>query len=133
MASLVLGLLVHMTSTKEGIISQDDGTITFTVNDVQTNEELLPLPLVKGTEWIIKDRCGGIKPEASSPFKWEAVIEPFYVTNALISALHLCWSNHYPLVLTPDMIWLSIAQGMSMLMLRNLVTSLWSMRERKNS
>ena len=107
-----------MASTNKGIISREDGSITFTVNEVQTAEKLLSPATM---ELIIKHRCGGIKPEAVSPFPRKAVMErdtrnsdqvsPCNINNGLIAALHLCWSNHYPLVLTPDMIWLSVAQG----------------------
>jgi hypothetical protein len=31
--------------------------------------------------------------------------------HPLVSAVHLAFSQHYPLLLTPDMIWLTIAQG----------------------
>ena len=102
-----------MASTKEGILSREDGSITFIVNDVTTGGEILPPATM---ELIIKHRCGGIKPEACSPFPRQAVMEgdnfkdmsPVTTDNGLIAALHLCWSKHYPLVLTPDMIWLSI-------------------------
>jgi hypothetical protein len=32
-------------------------------------------------------------------------------THGLVAAVHSAYSQHYPLVLTPDMIWLAIAQG----------------------
>ena len=105
-----------MAGTEEEIFSGEDGGITFTVNDVATGEKTLPPATM---EFIIKHRCGGIKPEACSPFPRKAVTEkcntehvsPVNINNGLIAALHLCWSNHYPLVLTPDIIWLAIAQG----------------------
>lgn len=106
-------------TSKKGAVSLEDGSITFTVNEVQTGEKTLPPATA---ELIIKHRCGGIKPEAFSPFPRKAVLErrnservsPVNIDNGLIAALHLCWSNHYPLVLTPDMIWLCIAQGFAL-------------------
>lgn len=98
---------------KEGIISQTNASITFTVNRVGGKKTLLS-PV--DAEIIVEHRCGGIKPEAFSPFTRDIIAEKkgfdkLAIDNALISALDLCWNNHYPLILTPDVIWLCIAQG----------------------
>ena len=39
------------------------------------------------------------------------VIEPYRDWNAFVSTVHRAYDNHYPLVLSPDHIWLVIAQG----------------------
>lgn len=39
------------------------------------------------------------------------VIEPLGKMNAFVSTVHTAYDNHYPLVLSPDHIWLVIAQG----------------------
>ena len=94
--------------------------VTFRVNDVAPNTKpLTEVPL----ELIVKHRCGGVKPEAHSQPRGRPVHEgvsrltnrdkPVIIDNAFLSAVHRCWSDHYPLVLSPDMIWLCIAQGLS--------------------
>ena len=89
---------------------------TFKVNDVSASKKRL---LQGDLEEIVKHRCGDVKPEAHSQTTRQPVRELGALTrligidNALVSALHTAWSNHYPLVLTPDVVWLCIAQGLA--------------------
>ncbi|XP_064400332.1 uncharacterized protein LOC135346585 [Halichondria panicea] len=90
--------------------------ITFKVNQVEPNKTKLQ---PADTAAIIKHRCGGVVPEAHSKIARKAVKEmpkynrPIGIDNGLVSAIHACWSQHYALVLSPDMIWLCIAQGLA--------------------
>ena len=101
---------------KDDILSLEESSITFTANKVPTGQKSLQPGRV---DFIVRHRCGGMTPEAHSPFPRQVVMErgnrgytsPVNIDNGLIAALHLCWSNHYPLTLTPDMIWICIAQG----------------------
>ena len=54
---------------------------------------------------------GGAKPE--SHFKLERTPVQSWDNNAFVSAVHNAYASHYPLVLTPDHIWMCIAQGLS--------------------
>ena len=89
---------------------------TFKVNDVTASTKRLPSGIL---EEIVTHRCGSVKPEAYSKTTRDPVRElrgltrTIGIDNALISALHTAWSNHYPVVLTPDIIWLCIAQGLA--------------------
>ena len=51
------------------------------------------------------------KLEASSPQPPEGVVRVFSRCNLLAEAVHQAFYNHYPLKLSPDVIWLTIAQG----------------------
>lgn len=94
---------------------------TFKVNPVEVGKKLLPIGDI---DEIIKHRCGGVMPEAYSACAQNSIQEkpnhrpntrskPVEINHGLVSAVHACWSNHYPLVLSPDMIWLCIAQGLA--------------------
>ena len=84
---------------------------TFKVSDVAKATK----PLSKeSAESVFFERCGSVKLEAQSklkhlPFERTGSWRP--LNNGFISAIHTAFSLHYPLVLTPDSLWLAIAQG----------------------
>jgi hypothetical protein len=84
---------------------------TFKVEDVEMSSKQLS----RGNEeQIILERCGSVKPEARSqlkyvPFESSGSYKP--LNNAFVAAVHTAFANHYPLVLSPDQLWLVIAQG----------------------
>lgn len=84
---------------------------TFKVSDVARATERIS----KGSvDSVFFERCGSVKLEAQSklkhvPFEKSGSWRP--LNNAFISALHTAFSLHYPVVLTPDSLWLVIAQG----------------------
>ena len=80
-------------------------SITFPVNEVEVCKKSLPLsPLKKVIRQITKND----KIEASSKATKSLVKSRFH---GFMEALHYSYANHYPLTLSPDMIWLLIAQG----------------------
>ena len=84
---------------------------TFKVEDVKKSSKRLPR---KDEAGVFLERCGSVKPEARSglkhvPFEESGSWSP--LNNAFISAVHTAFANHYPLVLSPDAIWLVISQG----------------------
>ena len=86
---------------------------TFQVEDVTKSTKALPSG---DSARIVLERCGSVKPESYSkfahlPFEKSGSYKP--IPNALIAAVHEAFSNHYPLILTPDSIWLCIAQGLA--------------------
>ena len=86
---------------------------TFQVDDVIKSTKALPSG---DAERIVLERCGSIKSESHSkfvnvPFENSGSWKP--LTNAFLAAVHAAFSNHYPLILTPDVIWLCIAQGLA--------------------
>ena len=81
--------------------------VTFDVCDVPIAESLLPT--IK-THDAIRKVVGG-KVEAVFDYHSECCAN--VATNPLITAAKLAHDQHRPLVLSPDMIWLSILQGLS--------------------
>ena len=93
------------------IASICDKMTTFKVEDVKKSSKRLPR---KDESGVFLERCGSVKPEARSglkhvPFEESGSWSP--LNNAFISAVHTAFANHYPLVLSPDAIWLVISQG----------------------
>ena len=80
---------------------------TFSVSNVVVSTE--------GLKTASKLRLGekiGRKPE-SYALSLSNVVETSIAMNSFVNAVHLAFSHHYPLVLSPDMIWLCITQGLS--------------------
>ncbi len=87
---------------------------TFSVHDVEKSTKKLPSR--SSSEEIVFERCGSIVPEAHSTFTYtpfERVSNDYPVCNGFIAAVHTAFSQHYPLVFSPDSIWLCIIQGLS--------------------
>lgn len=91
---------------------------TFKVNDVTACKTTLT---AAAYESVVQHRCGNVKPEAISPpgprgcvvREQRGLTRLIGIDSGLISAIHAAWSYHYPLVLTPDALWLCIAQGLA--------------------
>ena len=82
---------------------------TFAVDRVSPATQ--PLPRGRFEELLV-NRTGGVKPESySSPIG--VPVERFMGVNAFVAAVNEAYANHYPLVLTPDAIWMCIAQGLA--------------------
>ena len=87
--------------------------VTFKVHDVEQSQKRLEEGVVGE---IVLERCGSVTPEAFSDFKYvpfehTGSYEP--ICNGFIAAVHTAFSQHYPLVFSPDAIWLCIMQGLS--------------------
>ena len=90
--------------------------ITFNVHNVTKCCDALPIN--PDSQNIIFERCGSVVPEAFSDLSYPSFessdrsgFEP--LSNAFIAAVHTAFSLHYPLVLSPDAVWLCIMQGFS--------------------
>lgn len=82
--------------------------VSFKVNDVEIAATLLPVDLAKK---VFENKIGKeilFFPEEHAPL--EFVNCP---NNGLIQTIQECYNNHRPLVLSPDIIWLAICQGVS--------------------
>ncbi len=86
--------------------------VTFKVNPVEPSTTKLRDLDEKNFQRFMLKSCGSIMPEAYSKPERGAV-SVGVSNNAFLSTIHTCWSRHYSLVLTPDMIWLCIAQGLA--------------------
>jgi hypothetical protein len=80
---------------------------TFAVDSVQAGQELLPSEKPKAS---IEKLLGG-PIEACDNYHADVVRQPGF--HSLIAAAHLAYQYHFPLVLSPDVLWLTIAQGLA--------------------
>ncbi len=85
---------------------------TFKVNPVKPSTTKLEESSEQNLVYFMKKVCGSVLPEAYSKSERGAV-KVHVLKNSFISTIHSCWSNHYSLTLSPDMIWLCIAQGLA--------------------
>lgn len=86
---------------------------TFQVHDVAQTRKALPRGDIRQ---IVYERCGSVQLECISHFRYvpfECSGDWRPLNNAFIAAIHAAFSQHYPLVLTPDAIWLCIVQGLA--------------------
>lgn len=90
------------------IVHRTDSDICFRVDNVMPCPT--PLPLTQARPHMEKklDRpLKGCSHEQASTI----VREEHGMTHSLVQAVHLAFSQHRPLVLTPDAIWITLAQG----------------------
>jgi hypothetical protein len=87
--------------------STSHSSATFSFSDVQKCTKGL-----KTAKGLRLDEKIGCKPE-SYALSLSNVVETNIAMNSFVNAVHLAFSHHYPLVLSPDMIWLCITQGLS--------------------
>jgi hypothetical protein len=78
---------------------------TFAVDDVPISTKLLPTERLKASV----EKVLGAPVEACDSYSADVVAQPGY--HSLIAAADLAYRHHFPLVLSPDAIWLTIAQG----------------------
>jgi len=83
--------------------------ITFSVDDVTPGEERFPTTSL----WTRAQKLTGLPLLTASHASNFAVVEDDG-THPLLSAVHLAFSRHLPLALTPDIIWLAISQGFAL-------------------
>jgi uncharacterized protein DUF4419 len=90
----------------KGTLTRGDMAITFQVSRVERATGPLPAPVHNGTLSL-----RGQPVEAMG-----ANMPAFRPTeqHALVQAVHWAYSLHYPLALSPDAVWLTIAQGFAM-------------------
>lgn len=81
--------------------------VTFAVHPVK--RATAPLPTCKTHEAL--DRLLGHKVEACSDYRADCVREVTF--HALLAAAHFAFSQHRPLVLSPDMVWVALVQGLA--------------------
>jgi len=80
--------------------------ITFSVDDVKPSKKRF----AKTSVWKRVEKLTGHPLQAASHAPNFSVVED-QGHHALLSAVHLAFSQHLPLSITPDVIWLTIAQG----------------------
>ena len=83
---------------------------TFKVSDVELSSKPLPATNAYNT---IASRSTSFFPEAWSKPVYQTFGYGYDSTHGFISAVHTAYASHYPLVLTPDAVWMCIAQGLA--------------------
>ncbi len=88
--------------------------ITFAVNAVKRAET--PYPVQSYAEAITATLGGGALEAYSRDTRTLVATQHFEenISHAFIRAVNLAYDKHYPLTLSPDMIWLLIAQGFAL-------------------
>lgn len=82
-------------------------SVSFPVDSVTVGKE--PLPTEKAHISIKK--LLGTSIEACDNYHADVIEQPGF--HSLIAAVHLAYTHHFPLVLSPDVLWLTIAQGLA--------------------
>lgn len=80
---------------------------TFPVSDVSVAIE--PLPELPYHEAVTDFLCGPV--ESCSRYHGQLVAN--VVSHPLIAALHGAFTTHRPITLSPDIVWLTITQGLA--------------------
>lgn len=110
---------VRHTFDKEQSFIKEDSLIglKFMVDDVQKNDTLLEIFSAKK---VIENFIG--KEVRYYPYENDSVLKLVPISgNGLINTINLCYGQHRPLVLSPDIIWMTIAQGVSTHINKNFV------------
>src|SRR5215469_15934665 len=106
-------VLAELLASRSGVTG-----ITFSVDKVEGCKKGLPLTTLLENFQIRAGASVLILPEQTSPaiapegfLTKQHMLDQHQFLNPLIEAVHLAFSDHRPLVLSPDCIWLTIVQG----------------------
>ena len=70
-----------------------------------------PLPVAKNMLELVTTKIK-VKPESCCKLPADVnLIQTWSTQNSFVEAVHTAYDNHYPLVLSPDIIWQCVAQG----------------------
>lgn len=89
------------------VLDRTERSITFRVDDVKP----AGAPLAEVEAPAAWEALANTRPEAASDWtgRWVADVK----VHPLVAAVHLAFSQHRPLVLSPDAVWLTIVQGLA--------------------
>jgi Domain of unknown function (DUF4419) len=82
-------------------------SVSFAVDPVTIGQELLPTE----KSYISIEKLLGTSIESCDTYHVDVVEQPGF--HSLIAAANLAYQNHFPLVLSPDVLWLTLAQGLA--------------------
>jgi hypothetical protein len=80
---------------------------SFAVDPVKVSPKTLPTEKAH----VSIQRLLGTSIEACDTYHVDVVKQPGF--HSLIAAAHLAYQHHFPLVLSPDVVWLTLAQGLA--------------------
>jgi|GEM_PF-2367769 len=112
-------------------------TITFAVDDVRPADSPLPMAATTMADWLGRNVVAGSHAELSlvpdtdelqiaGPPQDGLAPDARHHPNALLQAVHLAFNDHRPLVLSPDTVWIALAQGFA----RHVLVHSEALRER---
>ena len=82
---------------------------TFEVDSITKAEN--PLPVAKDMLELVATKIK-VKPESCCRLGTDlSPVQSWSTQNSFIEAVHKAYQRHYPLVLSPDIIWQCVAQG----------------------
>jgi len=87
--------------------SSTGGHTTFAVNQVENSKKQLGCG---ASGFLGRQDSGKLEACSTDPSKLISGL-PRQIKNGFVAAVHVAYVNHLPLVLSPDMIWLLIAQA----------------------
>src|SRR5882672_8372400 len=102
-------MLGNMSLITRWFRSADHGPASFAVDDVTPSTQILA---TSDCLAVLQEKLG--RKIVTSPVQGRQVIAvTTECSNPLVEAIHLAFSRHLPLTLSPDAIWLTIVQGFS--------------------
>ena len=105
---------------------------TFKVSDVKRARN--PLPTAKSMLELITTKIR-TKPESCCKLADNLMpVKSWSTQNSFIEAVHTAYDNHYPLVLSPDIIWQCVAQGFAVHVNKNpeILLQVFDAHQREN-
>lgn len=104
----LLNTVYLLASAQNPVISKGKDHITFKVNEVEYSKTAFEkVPYREALEHRVGSAIEGMPLQYKKDF-----LIPVDV-NAFMAAVHLSYAKHYPLIISPDMIWMLICQGAS--------------------
>ncbi len=100
--------IVSRNKDQAPIVHRSDTEICFSVDDVEPCEERLPLT---NAHKQFEKRLGRSVQTFTHDEGTDIVLGDASLEHGLVHAVYLAFSQHRPLVLTPDVIWITLAQG----------------------
>ncbi len=89
-------------------ISKSKSGVSFQVSEVERAKRKLP---VTKYEKVLRNILK-TQPKSYSRVKKDLVAKIY--THPFIGAAHLAFAHHYPLIISPDVVWLCLVQGLAL-------------------
>lgn len=89
--------------------------VTFRVDDVENSGELLKLGKTRDSiDKILKVVLNRVEEPVLACSGYNSEVVAGTTSHAFIDAIHTAYARHLPLVLSPDMVWITILQGLAL-------------------
>lgn len=89
--------------------------VTFRVDDVEKSGELLELGKTRDSiDRILRHVLDRVEEPVLACSGYNSDVVAGTVSHAFINAIHTAYARHLPLILSPDMVWITILQGLAL-------------------